>query len=399
MRTWKLPALIATAMMALPALEASAQWGGPSHDPPRTNWRNPTPQPTPSARVPRHVNPFSDVREDSRARSAMEEAIVHEMNALRRDPAAYAEHLMRMRPYYDGRMLRLPRQTPIMTEEGVAALDEAVAALRRARAAPELRRADVLDRAARDHASDLGRKGHLGHSGSDGSSPGDRVSRHGQWRGAVAENITFGSMSAREVVVDLLIDDGVRDRGHRRVLLDQGLRLTGVACGPHPTFRLTCVITYANALADEGGSPVARVPERPPGGVVPAGPPAPAPWGPPGPHAQPQAPRASPADPWAGPSGPPAPRAPAPRGPDSVDPWGSPGPHAQPQAPRSGPSAPRAPAPRGPDSVDPWGSPPTHGPPPPAPRTDTPRPRTHPAPPASRPIHRAPMDEEPIIEV
>jgi uncharacterized protein YkwD len=196
----------------------------------------------------------------------LEAEVLDEMNRMRRDPRAYAGKLRQLRTHFDGTVLRVPGKPAVLTEEGGSAVDEAIAVLERTGARPLLSWSDGLAAAARDHASDLAVSGRLGHAGSDGSQPDDRASRHGRWHELVAENITFGSMTAEEVVVDLLIDDGVADRGHRDVLLDRGLHVAGVACGTHPSYRRTCVIDYATAFDDARGTPrtqppTARAPE------------------------------------------------------------------------------------------------------------------------------------------
>jgi len=182
--------------------------------------------------------------------SELEEAVLREMNLLRRDPRAYAAKLLALRPSYHGnRILRGPDEPAIATVEGVAALDEAVRALRRApRRLPRLGLSAGLTEAARAHARDLGLNGGLGHAGSDGSAPDQRVSRVGVWDGIVAENISFGPDDAEEIVIGLIVDDGVPDRGHRDVLLTRELFFAGVACGPHPTYRIVCVMDYATSL-------------------------------------------------------------------------------------------------------------------------------------------------------
>jgi|GEM_PF-2179009 len=201
----------------------------------------------------------------------LEAEVLDEMNRMRRDPVVYAQKLRRMRQHFHGNVLRVPGKPAVMTNEGVSAVDEAISVLERTGSRPLLSWSDGLAAAARDHAADLGRSGLLGHTGSDGSQPDDRASRHGRWRKVVAENITFGSMSAEEVVVDLLVDDGVADRGHRDVLLDRTLRVAGVSCGPHPSYRLTCVIDYAGGFEDAPGTPRALVRTEPtPAPVEPA---------------------------------------------------------------------------------------------------------------------------------
>lgn len=205
--------------------------------------------PEPEAVSP-EAAPKAAQRAAAGARSALEAAVLDEMNAMRANPPAYAAKLARLRPYYDGTMLRVPGEPAVLTAEGVDALDEAIAILRRTGRRPALAWSAGLAQAARDHADDLGRHGHVGHAGSDGSTPDRRASRHGKWHAIVAENITFGSMTAEDVVIDLLVDDGVSDRGHRDVLLDRTLHVAGVACGPHPGYRRTCVIDYAGSFDD-----------------------------------------------------------------------------------------------------------------------------------------------------
>jgi uncharacterized protein YkwD len=51
------------------------------------------------------------------------------------------------------------------------------------------------------------------------------------------------------VIESLLIDDGVRDRGHRRNIFDPSSRVVGIACGPHPRYTATCVIVQAGGMS------------------------------------------------------------------------------------------------------------------------------------------------------
>ena len=61
----------------------------------------------------------------------------------------------------------------------------------------------------------------------------------------VAEVITYGSRTAADVVRQLVVDDGVPDRGHRTILFDPEFRFAGVACAPHPEYREACVVALA----------------------------------------------------------------------------------------------------------------------------------------------------------
>ncbi len=70
-----------------------------------------------------------------------------------------------------------------------------------------------------------------------------------EWTGSIGENISYGPDDGREVVLQLIIDDGVPDRGHRANIFSPGFRLAGVVCGPHPKFRTICVIDFAGGAA------------------------------------------------------------------------------------------------------------------------------------------------------
>lgn len=180
----------------------------------------------------------------------LESAIIAEMNLVRSDPAAYAAHLERLLPFFDGDVLRLPGKLALQTREGPRAVREAIATLRATAPMEMLTAARGLARAARDHADDQGPRGGTGHTGSDGSTMAERISRYGTWDIAVAENIAYGSSTARDVVVDLLVDDGVAGRGHRRNILNPGSRFMGVGCARHTEYRVVCVIDYAARYRD-----------------------------------------------------------------------------------------------------------------------------------------------------
>ena len=182
----------------------------------------------------------------------VEQEVVAELNAARRDPAGYASYLAELIPMFDGDILRRPNHpVGIRTIEGAAAVREAVGALRAQAAEPPLSFAQGLAAAARDLALDEGRTGAVGHTGSDGSTPATRIARHGAWGVSYAENIDYGTFtSGRDVVLGLLIDDGVPDRGHRRNIFDASARMVGVACARHPKYGSVCVIDQAGAFTE-----------------------------------------------------------------------------------------------------------------------------------------------------
>ncbi|HJV39351.1 MAG TPA: CAP domain-containing protein [Geothrix sp.] len=182
--------------------------------------------------------------------TAFERAVVQEMSDARVRPKTYAKYLRELRPYFEGTLWSRPGRVPLRTEEGVAALDEAIAFLESARPVGPLRFNEGLARAARLHARDIGPKGSIEHTGSDGSRLTDRLNRLGRWQGLIAENISAGEDEARQVVIQLLIDDGVASRGHRKNLFNPDLHQAGAGSAPHREYRTVTVIDYADGFVE-----------------------------------------------------------------------------------------------------------------------------------------------------
>lgn len=189
-----------------------------------------------------------DAQAPAEPATAFERAVVQEMSEARTRPKAYARVLRDLRDAFEGTLWKRPGRVPLRTEEGVAALDEAIAFLESAPPIGPLRFNAGLALAARRHAEDLGPRGALEHVGSDGSKLSDRLNRLGTWHGLIAENISTSETEAREVVIQLLVDDGVPGRGHRRNLFNPDLHQAGVGRAPHRDYRVVTVIDYADGF-------------------------------------------------------------------------------------------------------------------------------------------------------
>ena len=183
--------------------------------------------------------------------TAIEQGIVKEVNLARTNPRLYAVWLRDQRPYYRGTQLRRPGETPIRTEEGLAAVDEAIRWLEKQRPAGALGISKGLSLAARDLVAAQGAAGGFGHAGPDGSSPSDRIERHGRWESVIGENIAYGQRTARDVVAAFIVDDGVPGRGHRKNLFNAAFHVMGVDCGPHATYQVSCAITFAGGFREK----------------------------------------------------------------------------------------------------------------------------------------------------
>lgn len=182
--------------------------------------------------------------------SQLERAVLEEMNAARTNPTAFAVHLQRHRTLFEDKRFRPAGVNYfIITQEGPAAVDEAIAYLKAQTPLPPLAWTQGLARSAAELVQDQAKSGHTGH-GSGKLRMVERVERHVKWSGSIAENISYGPDSGRDVVLQLIVDDGVPGRGHRANIFSHDFRLAGVACGPHPGFKTSCTIDFAGGTRE-----------------------------------------------------------------------------------------------------------------------------------------------------
>lgn len=121
----------------------------------------------------------------------------------------------------------------LMTQEGPAAVKEAIEALKVQPKLPPFDWHDGMAQACADHCKDTGVKGITGHNGSDGSTPFTRMNKYGNWGGSAGENISYGKKTGEAIIMQLFVDDGVRSRGHRKNLQNAAFRASGLATGTH----------------------------------------------------------------------------------------------------------------------------------------------------------------------
>ena len=184
------------------------------------------------------------------AAPSIESGVAAEVNLLRTQPRAYAQFLRELKPFYQGTLLVRPGHLTINTKEGSTALDEAVLFLEQQAPVGPLKYSVGMSMGCLDHVKDQARTGQLGHKGADQTMASERVARYGIGRG-VGENIMYGSDQPRDIVMQLVIDDNVADRGHRINFFRPDYEMVGVACGPHPTLRNNCVIALAVYFQDD----------------------------------------------------------------------------------------------------------------------------------------------------
>ena len=178
----------------------------------------------------------------------LEQDIIYELNKVRSNPKRFAsEYMVELQTAFSGNLYIYPGQDPLQSQEGIAPLLECIKVLQNTEPTPLLKPQTGLSRASAELLSDQQKYGGIGHIARNGSTPQKRIEKYGEWDICSAEDITYGSFEARQIVIALLIDDGVPERSHRKNILNPCLRFAGVAYGKHPAYQSMCVIDYAGS--------------------------------------------------------------------------------------------------------------------------------------------------------
>lgn len=181
-------------------------------------------------------------------------AVIHEINLARQNPALYATFVQELRDRMSGNVMVLPGHTKIRTREGTRALDEAIRFLRSVQPLAPVLLSPGMSRAAADHCADQA-DGGFGHAGRDSSHANGRMARYGTFGGCWGENISYGKATARDVVLALIIDDGLPARKHRQNIFNSNFNFAGAAFGRHARFGTVCSMDFAGTYVERGQSP------------------------------------------------------------------------------------------------------------------------------------------------
>lgn len=157
-------------------------------------------------------------KDAARYMKPIELEMVKEINLLRSNPAGYVK-------YVEAYKRKIEAGQGFGT---VATANELIAELRSTPTLSILKPMECLYKAAKNHGEDQKPTGETDHVGTDGSYPWDRVRRACSQMSNGGENLVAGPPAVRELMMLLLIDEGISNRGHRRTLLKRDWKY--VAC-------------------------------------------------------------------------------------------------------------------------------------------------------------------------
>jgi Cysteine-rich secretory protein family len=119
-------------------------------------------------------------------------------------------------------------------------LSSLIADLNRLPRLKPLRNSQLLTRMAKDYAISSGKAGIVGHNNFE-----QRFASLISSGKMVAENLAYNQTTPLNVVIDLLIDDGIPDFGHRNNILSPSLNRVGIATGNHRDYQNLWVMEFS----------------------------------------------------------------------------------------------------------------------------------------------------------
>lgn len=182
--------------------------------------------------------------------TTLEKAVVAELNEARTDPQIYIGYLEEYKKYLNGKLLSLPGRTALQMIEGLPAIEDAILDMKRIRKLDAFEVSGGLSKVARAQLADVLENPTLGHYGKDGSDLERRLLRFGFPGGAVAENISRREDDAKEIVMNMIVDDGFKSRAHRKNVFSTRFKLFGIACGLTRDKTMTCIAEFADAFKE-----------------------------------------------------------------------------------------------------------------------------------------------------
>lgn len=185
-----------------------------------------------------------------------EKVVIVEMNKVRSNPKRYVQEVLvpflsKFTGENNGRLFIASDGRRIVSNEGRAVVEECIAELNNTAPMSVISPSEGMSRAAQMLASDQRNSGRMGHETRNGSKPWDRAAKFGQWLGYYGENVDYGNSMGEDIVLSLVVDDGVDGRGHRHNTLNPNFRVAGVCIGSHAGYRNMCVIDFASGYIEK----------------------------------------------------------------------------------------------------------------------------------------------------
>ena len=175
---------------------------------------------------------FVDTARSATYLSDLEKDVILEINKARTNPRAYAA--LYLLPY-------------VTNGTASNAMKECIMKMKIMKPIVPLQPGKGLTLAAKEWVALQGPSEYIGH---DMNFP-VRLRKYGYYSGWPGENISYGYNDAKTIVITLLEDKNVSNRGHRKNILDPRFAYIGVGFGPHEKYGYMCVQDFTGWYKDK----------------------------------------------------------------------------------------------------------------------------------------------------
>ena len=185
---------------------------------------------------------------------AIQRDLFIELNNLRKNPKSYI-------PLIESEMKSLKKNNilkkkdsnlQIQTVEGKDAYIDAINFLERQQPVPPLKEESRLNSAALDLVKDIGSRGIVSHQDSNGQYVSERIEKYCEWDYSASEVIEVSSKNPQDILVSLIIDDGLKNRPDRITLFNEAYKFVGICCGMHTEYEIVTVIVFTGNIRQKG---------------------------------------------------------------------------------------------------------------------------------------------------
>jgi uncharacterized protein YkwD len=160
--------------------------------------------------------------------------VKEEINNCRKNPLAYIP------------LIEIMLQTS--DNKYKADIQDAIEFIKKQKNTSLLSSSDILTKVARDHAEDIGINGLFTHIGSDGKDLDSRMDKYTEWAGSISENMEFDNTDCSSILLNWLIDAGVKNKIHRHNIFSSSFNYIGIAAAKHESYNIVVVANFAELI-------------------------------------------------------------------------------------------------------------------------------------------------------
>ena len=185
---------------------------------------------------------------------AIQRDLFIELNNLRKNPKSYIPLIeLEIKSLKKNNILKKrDSNLQIQTVEGKDAYIEAINFLQNQEGVPPVKEESRLNSAALDLVKDIGTRGVVSHQDQYGQYVSERIEKYCEWDYSASEVIEVSSKNPQDILISLIVDDGLKNRPDRMTLFNPAYNFVGISCGMHSEYEIVTVIVFTGSIRQKG---------------------------------------------------------------------------------------------------------------------------------------------------